>query len=649
MKKSLVNKVLLGLMVSSNVIWGGTTVHAEEPQQFMLDEIIVTATRTEKPLLDTPANVQVITAKEITDGGYMSAYEAVKSLAQANASSYQEDGTDWSTSGMSSRIKLRGLDSGTLILINGIPSNYMNYGTLNNIPKDQIERIEIVKGSGSVLYGAQAMGGVINIITKKPGAREYAKGNVYGTIGSRYKDAGLNIYGDYFDLGLKKSFSKDRYAIQRVADAGNGNNINIKGKKNDQMYLDIALAKDLTFSYGRTHNKFQYEVLGYKNHALSSHYETNGESVFNNYGLVYDNKESGLKIITGYNDMDYKTVYNKSLMTKYTDNNFSGYNFIFDVQKKVKLRNGKDSLVVGADYNRENMEYVYGALDGENNRNGYSLYQSYDYQVNEKLNFIFGLREYYVSKSKYQDSDFQLLPQLQGAYKINNNSTYYFNVGKAFEMPQIGSGFEYANSGFVVNPDLKPQSSWAYEMGYKYEDSLRAFSADVFYMDVTDKFASAKLSTGESITINRDKWKNIGLELNYKQKLSEDLSANVGVTLQNPKSKTAAGSWLQDEAKCILNIGTQYNKSKFIADARLFAYLGRESAYYKYDGSIASGKPDHNLANSCDLTLTLSYKPTNIDTIRLIGRNLLNREDAFNKYEYIAAPINYTLTYERSF
>ena len=156
----------MGLLTSTNVIWGGTLVHAEEPQKFLLDEMIVTATRSEKSLLDTPANAQVITAKDIENGGFTNAFEAVKNLGQVNVHTYQDDGGDYG--GMMSRIRMRGIDNGTLVLVNGNPSTYMNNATLDNIPIDQIERIEIVKGAGSVLYGPQAMGGVVNIITKRP-------------------------------------------------------------------------------------------------------------------------------------------------------------------------------------------------------------------------------------------------------------------------------------------------------------------------------------------------------------------------------------------------------------------------------------------------------------------------------------------------
>lgn len=165
---------------------GGAVVHAEEAnvetgiQSFALEQIVVTATRTEKAVKDTPANVQVITAKELKDGAYHSVFEAVKNLSQANNHTYMEDGGDYGS--MISRVRMRGIDEATLVMIDGNPSNFNGYSTLNTIPMDQIEKIEVVKGANSVLYGPQAMGGVINIITKRPGEGDKkVSGNVYGT------------------------------------------------------------------------------------------------------------------------------------------------------------------------------------------------------------------------------------------------------------------------------------------------------------------------------------------------------------------------------------------------------------------------------------------------------------------------------------
>ena len=173
--KGLSSAVLLTLLLGS-----ASAVYADEVQEYALDTMVVTATRTEKTVQDTPANVTVITQKELKDSGYQSVFQAVRELSQANCHTYQEDGGDYG--GMMSRIRVRGIDDGTLVLVNGNPSNYMNHATLNTVPMDQIEKIEIVKGSNSVLYGPQAMGGVINIITKRPSKTGAVTGSVIGGI-----------------------------------------------------------------------------------------------------------------------------------------------------------------------------------------------------------------------------------------------------------------------------------------------------------------------------------------------------------------------------------------------------------------------------------------------------------------------------------
>ena len=166
-------------------------------------------------------------------------------------------------------------------------------------------------------------------------------------------------------------------------------------------------------------------------------------------------------------------------------------------------------------------------------------------------------------------------------------------------------------------------------------------------MKVKDKFFWDKDESGANIMRNRDNWEDYGLEINYSQKLSEALTSSIGFTAQNPRAQSN-GVWEQDTSKYIINLGANYHMSKLIADVRLFTYLGREQAYYNNEHTSSKIK-DHNLKNSVDLTATLSYMPTDKDTVRLIGRNLLNREDAINNYEFRSLPISYMLTYERKF
>lgn len=136
--KVLSNAILMSMLMSISALWGGTALAAEDIQEYALDTMVVTATRTEKTVQDTPANVTVITQKELKDSGYQSVFQAVRELSQANCHTYQEDGGDYG--GMMSRIRVRGIDDGTLVLVNGNPSNYMNHATLNTVPMDQIEK-----------------------------------------------------------------------------------------------------------------------------------------------------------------------------------------------------------------------------------------------------------------------------------------------------------------------------------------------------------------------------------------------------------------------------------------------------------------------------------------------------------------------------
>ena len=625
--------VVLGVGVCAS-----TALAAEVTPEYALDELVVTATRTEKTVLDTPANVTVITQKELKDSGYQSVFQAVKDLSQANNHTYQEDGGDYG--GMMSRIRVRGIDDGTLVLVNGNPSNYMNHATLNTVPMDQIEKIEIVKGSNSVLYGPQAMGGVINIITKRPQKTGKVTGNVIGGLGSNKKLAGTNIQTDFVNIGYKKTWNKDFNGAVMPGTKGSGTAINIKDKSSDQFYLDAQLAKDLTFSWGRNHSEVKYQSGNFNNFVPGMTKLSQYNSTYNSYSLAYDNKDNGWKTVLGYNTMDLSCLPLKGgSYSKY-----DGYNANFDVQKRFNL-NKRDSLILGVNANRESMQ-TQTTVFNKAARNSYSAYQSWDVHTSDAFELILGLREYYVGSNQYYDSDFQLLPQVQGIYKANDISNYYFNVGKSFEMPGISSTFYY-NSNYSINTALKPQSGWTYELGYKVDDGTTAFSADVFHMKIKDKFFWDKDSEGNNIMRNRDKWENTGLELSYKQKLDENWSANIGWTLQNPKA-CSKGVWSQDTAKNILNLGADFHKGKFDWNTRLFAYLNREIAYYNAEHT-SSKIHDHNLKNSIDVAMTVTYRPTTKDTFRVAAANLLNRDDALNNYEYKTMPRNVLFTYERSF
>lgn len=158
----------IAAMVSTVLLSG--TASADEPEtvtapNFVFDQIVVTAQRYEKREIDTPAATSIYTYEDLKATGASNIQEALKFIAGLSYQAYGADGT--SLGNMSSKTVIRGSGSGTLVLVNGTPLNIRGSYSLEDIPVDDVERVEIIKGGGSVLYGSEATAGVINIITKK--------------------------------------------------------------------------------------------------------------------------------------------------------------------------------------------------------------------------------------------------------------------------------------------------------------------------------------------------------------------------------------------------------------------------------------------------------------------------------------------------
>ena len=141
---------------------GWTGASAE--QVYELNPVTVTAQRMETTDLKTPAAVEVLTADEIQKTGATSVHEALK--FSTGIIMHAQGPRNISQGTMTNKAVIRGVEKGTLVLVDGMPLNQSGRYNLEDIPTDSIEKIEIVRGGGAVLYGSEAAGGVINIITK---------------------------------------------------------------------------------------------------------------------------------------------------------------------------------------------------------------------------------------------------------------------------------------------------------------------------------------------------------------------------------------------------------------------------------------------------------------------------------------------------
>lgn len=186
---------LLGLLIITSLASAEEIMKKEKEEETQLEEIVVTATRTEKQVEESPVAVSVITSKDIEKSTARTVDEALK---------YTPGLFQWQRSGLVEPhpfIHMRGFtgSSRNLSLMDGLPIGDAAYSTTywHVVPLENIERIEVVRGPFSALYGGGAMGGVVNIITKTPMKREFSSSVSYGTYNTQiykliYGDSGIN-------------------------------------------------------------------------------------------------------------------------------------------------------------------------------------------------------------------------------------------------------------------------------------------------------------------------------------------------------------------------------------------------------------------------------------------------------------------------
>ena len=218
--KKMSKGMLMTALICGAVYLGGSPVYANELQEFSLDEYVVTAARTETKLVDTPANISVVDAKTIEERHYQDVSEVLKDVPGANV-------LDTGVGAFEKTISLNG-DSRVLILVDGRRVDFasgtsygrgcVDMGLLPDV--NLIERIEILKGAGGALYGSDAVGGVVNIITKKAD-------NNYGKVNLGFGSNGTKDYNAMYSLktgktGMTLSASKYEQDYYKYKDSATG-------------------------------------------------------------------------------------------------------------------------------------------------------------------------------------------------------------------------------------------------------------------------------------------------------------------------------------------------------------------------------------------------------------------------------------------
>lgn len=625
-----------------------TTVASTEANDASESHVInVTANRMALLNLDTPAAMDVITDKDIMNSGAKNAFDAVNMVPGITSFSYGASGLEYGA--MDSRVNIRGLERGSLILVNGVPMNLNGKGGLSSIPTGSIARIEVLKGAASALYGSDAMSGVVNVITKTP-TKEGGSATIgVGNMGSQtYK---INYGTPRFLIGIERGFfgkqdpstpvrtdSVDHprgYEYYTARDKGNSLGIFMSGKLSDKV----------TLNFSRFEGKSAYAQLSTESNATNRNRHSTTyayDDSKNNASLIY--KDGNTTGTLFYNDRDLKGKNRKHSLPSYTsnDSNYIARQYGFDVQHEWDFRGGKDYLIAGVLGKRETYRTTSGPVYANPHRHSLALYGSYSYQINPKWTTVLGLR--YTDIKDPVKNQHVLTPQFQLNHRINKESSVYMNVGKAFTMPNLSDTFKTVNRQYqsVSGRNLKPEEGWNYELGYKHITNKDSWKVAAFYMDFKNFFSWKPDSNGKmTIRVNGGRFRNVGVEAQYGRKLTDRLKVTVGAAYSNPKQmEIDKNYWQQANPKLQFTGGIHYNSSTWTAGSSINFVTKRMK---NRDGGINP--------NLVAWNAYVGYQFNENSSIRLDARNLLNRHNVISNgdWEYWDEPFNYQLSYTQKF
>ena len=625
-----------------------TTVASTEANGASESHVInVTANRMALLDLDTPAAMDVITDKDIMNSGAKNAFDAVNMVPGITSFSYGASGLEYGA--MDSRVNIRGLERGSLILVNGVPMNLNGKGGLSSIPTGSIARIEVLKGAASALYGSDAMSGVVNVITKTP-TKEGGSATIgVGNMGSQtYK---INYGTPRFLIGIERGFfgkqdpstpvrtdSVDHprgYEYYTARDKGNSLGIFMSGKLSDKV----------TLNFSRFEGKSAYAQLSTESNATNRNRHSTTyayDDSKNNASLIY--KDGNTTGTLFYNDRDLKGKNRNHSLPSYTsnDSNYIARQYGFDVQHEWDFRGGKDYLIAGVLGKRETYRTTSGPVYASPHRHSLALYGSYSYQINPTWSTVVGLR--YTDIKDPVKNQHVLTPQFQLNHRINKESSVYMNVGKAFTMPNLSDTFKTVNRQYqsVSGRNLKPEEGWNYELGYKHITNKDSWKVAVFYMDFKNFFSWKPDSNGRNtIRVNGGRYRNVGIEAEYGRKLTDRLKMSVGASYSNPKQmEIDKNYWKQANPKLQFTGGIHYNSSTWTAGSSINFVTKRMK---NRDGGINP--------NLVAWNAYVGYQFNENSSIRLDARNLLNRHNVISNgdWEYWDEPFNYQLSYTQKF
>jgi len=542
-------------MVSSALLLGVPGIsQAEEQTEYSFDQVVVTATKTPVKEFEANADITVITREEIEKNHYQNLTEALRTVPGVTINNYT-NGVGYE---QSNSLRINGTEK-IVVLIDGVRAN-VNGSTFNVFPAsgflsmERIERIEVLKGSASTLYGADAKGGVINIITRKAEGNHTTltlAGGSYSKENYSFMNQGKS--GDYSWVVTSQKDISGNYT------AGNG--VEVPSHRNADTHSikltkKINDASDITINYDKYQSDMMYtktfsNVTGVqdtnKKYATVDSYDA---SLVYNYTFS-DKVKNQLVFYSRRKDTDYDYLTVDRWMMKLQTRG---------VQDQLTLQmDKKHTVVTGFDiYQDQILEYKdrYTSYQDKDVTNR-AVYLQDEWSLSDQWKLTSGLRY-----DKHSTHGSHLTPAVNLGYKQNDKTNYYIAYKEFFVAP---NQYQLFSPYAPTDPSsLKPETGHTVEAGVNHRfDKTTAAAFHIFTRETKNKIYY-DANNGWKVG-NIDQEKAHGWDVQLDKKLSQQVSAfisyanlhvdpNTETKLANLNGSLPRGTW---------NIGMNYQQEKY--------------------------------------------------------------------------------------
>ncbi|MNK98472.1 Vitamin B12 transporter BtuB precursor [compost metagenome] len=538
-----------------------------------LSEVIINQNRLQIPFTKQTRNIQIITQEDIKR---LPARSVNELLAYINGVDIRQRGPFGSQADVN-------IDGGsfeqTLILLNGakISDPQTAHHSLNlPIPTEAIERIEIIKGPASRIYGINSLTGAINIVTKSATSNLISAQVYTGSSFQNSEDTKTGkYYGKGFQLGIMNKTSKFDHQLYLGHEDSNGQRYNT-ASKNNKIYYQGTYTPDslnnIATSIGYIDNQF-----GANGYYASPGDKESYELVKTAFATIQSKHKLSEaltlspRISNRYNEDDYR--YFRHDLSKARSQH---YNNAFMAELNASYDQNYGSFGLGIESRFEN---ITSSNIGKHSRENYGGYIEFKTEMIKNLYINLGTYVNYNS-----DYSWQVFPGIDLGYDLHTNWKLIFNAGSSQRIPSFTDLYLNQRPANIGNPQLQAERAKQIEGAVKYTGAHIIAQAGYFYRTISDFIDWTR-------SVNTEPWQ----PQNINNNIVQGFHANLRVDLNSPESQT-----------------------------KYYATIGYSYLHPKLEDELpnASKYTIESLRNQVNLNLTVSHKSWSLTTANRFNERL---------------------------